>query len=152
MADTKSLYQEVILDHNRKPRNYGELAQASHKAEGHNPLCGDRLRLDITLDGDRCDQKFLTDLEGQQLHGCERRGVLRQIDRHRSGFAHADGLGHLAGQEAVAHEDIEQRGSATHLEDGLLLAAADLDLRAGDEALLDEGLERGDRRIDAGLR
>ena len=52
MADPKSLYQEVILDHNRKPRNYGELAQASHKAEGHNPLCGDHLSIALNLDGD----------------------------------------------------------------------------------------------------
>lgn len=44
---SNSLYQEVILDHNRKPRNYGKLNQASHHAVGHNPLCGDRL--DITL-------------------------------------------------------------------------------------------------------
>ncbi|MGZ0018524.1 Fe-S cluster assembly sulfur transfer protein SufU [Nitrosomonas sp. wSCUT-2] len=44
---SNSLYQEVILDHNRKPRNYGKLNPASHHAIGHNPLCGDRL--DITL-------------------------------------------------------------------------------------------------------
>jgi nitrogen fixation NifU-like protein len=55
MADPKSLYQEVILDHNRKPRNYGTLAHASHKAEGHNPLCGDHLSLTMNLDGDRID-------------------------------------------------------------------------------------------------
>ena len=47
MTHTNSLYQEVILDHNRKPRNYGTLEQPSHHATGHNPLCGDRL--DITL-------------------------------------------------------------------------------------------------------
>lgn len=45
---SKSLYQEVILDHNRKPRNYGALDPASHHAVGHNPLCGDRL--EITMD------------------------------------------------------------------------------------------------------
>ena len=53
MADPKSLYQEVILDHNRKPRNYGALAQASHKAEGHNPLCGDHLSVALNLEGER---------------------------------------------------------------------------------------------------
>jgi len=46
---TKSLYQEVILDHNRKPRNYGKLDQASHHAIGHNPLCGDRLNVSLQL-------------------------------------------------------------------------------------------------------
>jgi nitrogen fixation NifU-like protein len=49
MADTKQLYQEVILDHNRKPRNWGTLADATHRAEGVNPLCGDRLQLAVKL-------------------------------------------------------------------------------------------------------
>ena len=52
MADYKSLYQEVILDHNKKPRNYGTLAQASHRAEGHNPLCGDHISVSLKLDGE----------------------------------------------------------------------------------------------------
>ncbi len=49
---SKSLYQEVILDHNRKPRNYGTLDQASHHAVGHNPLCGDRLDITLNITGD----------------------------------------------------------------------------------------------------
>ena len=53
MADPKSLYQEVIHDHNRKPRNFGGLEQASHKAEGHNPLCGDHLSVTLNLEGER---------------------------------------------------------------------------------------------------
>ena len=55
MADSKQLYQEVILDHNRKPRNWGVLADASHKAEGHNPLCGDHISLTLKLSGDVVD-------------------------------------------------------------------------------------------------
>ena len=55
MADTKALYQEVILDHNRKPRNYGTLGNPSHQAEGHNPLCGDHLSVTLNLDGERID-------------------------------------------------------------------------------------------------
>jgi nitrogen fixation NifU-like protein len=43
----------VILDHNRKPRNYGALPNASHHAEGHNPLCGDRIDVALDLAGDR---------------------------------------------------------------------------------------------------
>lgn len=50
--NAKSLYQEVILDHNRKPRNYGSLNEASHHAVGHNPLCGDRLNVEFKLDGE----------------------------------------------------------------------------------------------------
>jgi nitrogen fixation NifU-like protein len=52
MADAKALYQEVILDHNKKPRNFGVVDGASHRAEGHNPLCGDHLTLTLKLDGD----------------------------------------------------------------------------------------------------
>ncbi|MDH4189412.1 MAG: SUF system NifU family Fe-S cluster assembly protein [Betaproteobacteria bacterium] len=50
--DVKALYQEVILDHNKKPRNFGILGNASHKAEGHNPLCGDHLSLTLHLEGE----------------------------------------------------------------------------------------------------
>lgn len=50
---TNSLYQEVILDHNRKPRNYGKLDHASHHATGHNPLCGDRLDITLQLEDDQ---------------------------------------------------------------------------------------------------
>jgi len=55
MADSKQLYQEVILDHNKKPRNWDVLADATHKAEGHNPLCGDHLTLTLKLAGDAVD-------------------------------------------------------------------------------------------------
>jgi nitrogen fixation NifU-like protein len=47
--NTKSLYQEVILDHNRNPRNYGSLDNANRSAEGHNPLCGDHLNIKLNL-------------------------------------------------------------------------------------------------------
>jgi nitrogen fixation NifU-like protein len=56
MADYKALYQEVILDHNKKPRNYGTLEHPSHHAEGHNPLCGDHISVDLQLGGDTIDQ------------------------------------------------------------------------------------------------
>jgi nitrogen fixation NifU-like protein len=52
MSDLSDLYQEVILDHNRRPRNFHAIPDASHKAEGYNPLCGDRLTLYLTLTGD----------------------------------------------------------------------------------------------------
>jgi nitrogen fixation NifU-like protein len=56
MADYKALYQEVILDHNKKPRNYGTLEHASHHAEGHNPLCGDHLSVALQLQGETIEQ------------------------------------------------------------------------------------------------
>jgi nitrogen fixation protein NifU and related proteins len=49
MAESKQLYQEVILDHNRKPRNWGALGDATHRAEGVNPLCGDRIQLAVKV-------------------------------------------------------------------------------------------------------
>jgi len=61
MADSKQLYQEVILDHNRKPRNFGTLENASHTATGHNPLCGDHIGLALKLNGDA--------IEGIAFHG-----------------------------------------------------------------------------------
>ena len=51
MADSRNLYQEVILDHNKKPRNWGALANATHKSEGLNPLCGDHIFLSLKLAG-----------------------------------------------------------------------------------------------------
>jgi nitrogen fixation NifU-like protein len=53
MSDLTDLYQEVILDHNRRPRNFREIGEASRRREGYNPLCGDRLTLYVKLDGDR---------------------------------------------------------------------------------------------------
>ncbi len=49
MDDLMALYQEVILDHNKWPRNFGELPAADHRAEGNNPLCGDQLTVYLTV-------------------------------------------------------------------------------------------------------
>jgi nitrogen fixation NifU-like protein len=51
--DLKDLYQEVIVDHNRSPRNFHPMPDATRSLEGFNPLCGDRLTLYLKLDGDR---------------------------------------------------------------------------------------------------
>ncbi len=51
--DLADLYRDVIVDHNRRPRNAGRLDCPSHQAEGNNPLCGDRLRLFLDLRDDR---------------------------------------------------------------------------------------------------
>lgn len=52
MADLSELYQQVILDHNKKPRNFKALENPTRKQEGYNPLCGDQLTLYVELDGD----------------------------------------------------------------------------------------------------
>ena len=52
MSELRDLYQDVILEHSKSPRNYRELPEANHKAEGFNPLCGDRFTVYVTMDGD----------------------------------------------------------------------------------------------------
>jgi nitrogen fixation NifU-like protein len=59
MSELQELYQSLILDHNRNPRNFGPLDGADRHAEGFNPLCGDQVKVDVKLDGDRvADIKF----------------------------------------------------------------------------------------------
>jgi nitrogen fixation NifU-like protein len=53
MSEMRELYQEMILDHHRHPRNFGKLATANRHAEGFNPLCGDRVTVYLLLEGDR---------------------------------------------------------------------------------------------------
>ena len=65
MSELRELYQEVILEHSKKPRNYGELPSANHHAEGYNPLCGDHYTIYVS----------------------EKDGVIDQIAFHGSGCA-----------------------------------------------------------------
>jgi nitrogen fixation NifU-like protein len=53
--DLKELYRDVILDHNRRPRNFGRIESSDSHAEGHNPLCGDRLTVWLRLKDDRIE-------------------------------------------------------------------------------------------------
>jgi len=64
MSDMRQLYQEVILDHNRKPRNFGSIPGANRHAEGHNPLCGDHIKLSMNVLDDKIEAIAF---EG---HGC----------------------------------------------------------------------------------
>ena len=65
MSDLRELYQEVIFDHNRNPRNYGALEDANRKAEGFNPLCGDQLTVYMRVNDQGVIEKV--SFEGQ---GC----------------------------------------------------------------------------------
>lgn len=56
MNELQDLYQEILLDHYKRPRNFGPLPGADGDAEGHNPLCGDRVHVHVKLDGDRLDE------------------------------------------------------------------------------------------------
>lgn len=53
MSELSDLYQEVILDHNKNPRNFREIENASHTADGHNPLCGDALKVYLNIENDK---------------------------------------------------------------------------------------------------
>jgi nitrogen fixation protein NifU and related proteins len=64
MADLGELYQQVIIEHNRSPRNFKIVPDATRTADGDNPLCGDRITLFVKLDGD-----VITDI-GFQGKGC----------------------------------------------------------------------------------
>ena len=55
MSDLRDLYQQVILDHYRAPRNFGALEPASACAEGYNPLCGDKVKVYLRTDGDQIE-------------------------------------------------------------------------------------------------
>ena len=64
MTDLQELYQSVILDHNRKPRNFGALPEANREADGKNPLCGDEVHVALVVDGDMITEVKFTG------HGC----------------------------------------------------------------------------------
>jgi nitrogen fixation protein NifU and related proteins len=53
MSDLRELYQELIIDHSKRPRNFKVLETANHKLEGYNPLCGDKITLFLELEHDR---------------------------------------------------------------------------------------------------
>ena len=68
MSDLDELYQEVILDHNKSPRNYRVMSDANRKAEGYNPLCGDHVTVYLHLEGgvirDELSRLGLRDFQG----------------------------------------------------------------------------------------
>lgn len=53
MADLGDLYQQIIVEHNRSPRNFKKLPHPTNSADGSNPLCGDQIRVELQLEGDR---------------------------------------------------------------------------------------------------
>src|ERR1041385_7334551 len=89
--DVNDLYQQVILDHCRKPRNFHELPQATCSAQGHNPLCGDQLKLFLAMDVDKikeaafvgsgcCISKASASLLTENVAGKTRQDVQKMFD------------------------------------------------------------------------
>ncbi|MFV0389086.1 MAG: Fe-S cluster assembly sulfur transfer protein SufU [Pyrinomonadaceae bacterium] len=60
MSELSELYQEVILDHNKNPRNFREIENADRHADGNNPLCGDKLQVFVTLNGEKIEDISFT--------------------------------------------------------------------------------------------
>ena len=117
--DLKDLYRDVILDHNRRPRNFGRLDGSDRQAEGHNPLCGDRLSVYLRTDGERvADIRFegtgcaistaSASLMTEAVKGKERAAVHVLFDEVHTLLTHPDAkpgpqLGKLAALSGV-HE------------------------------------------------
>ena len=119
MSELRELYQQVILDHNRKPRNFRVLEGANRRAEGYNPLCGDRLSLylkvedgvikDASFQGSGCaiskaSASMMTDsVKGKTLS--DARGMFQQFHEMVTGnggpLDHPERLGKLAVFEGV---------------------------------------------------
>jgi nitrogen fixation NifU-like protein len=114
MSDLSELYQQVILDHNKKPRNFRKLEDATRTVEGFNPLCGDQLTLYVNLEGDRitdigfqgsgcaisrASASMMTDsLKGKTIAEADVlfEGVHRMLTTDRSEEVSTEGLGKLA--------------------------------------------------------
>jgi len=114
MPELRELYQDVILEHSKAPRNYRVLAATNRKAEGFNPLCGDRYTVYVDLDGDairdiafqgsgcaisRASASMMTDsLKGKTTAEAEQlfEGVHRMLTSDTSEPVNTEGLGKLA--------------------------------------------------------
>jgi nitrogen fixation NifU-like protein len=114
VSDLGDLYQEVLLDHYRAPRNRGRLAGANHRAEGYNPLCGDRITLYARVEGERAKEVTFegsgcaistaaASLMTEAVHGKTREEIEALFDRFHglvtsdpAGEPPTEGLGKLA--------------------------------------------------------
>ena len=121
MSELNDLYQEVILEHNKNPRNFREIDGADKVAEGFNPLCGDQLKLYLAMENDtvkdvafkgsgcaisKASASMMTDsIKGKTLS--EARGMFEQFHQMVTGnadpLAHPERLGKLAVFEGVRH-------------------------------------------------
>jgi SUF system NifU family Fe-S assembly protein len=105
--DSKQLYQEVILDHNKKPRNWGQLPDASHRAEGVNPLCGDHIWITLKIDGSNiADLAF----EGESCAICKASASMMTANVKGKSVEHAERLVQQARHRPPAESARTSRG------------------------------------------
>lgn len=105
MSDLRELYQEVIFDHNRHPRNFGKLADANRRADGNNPLCGDSLSLYLKVEND-----VITDIRFEGM-GCAISTASASLMTERlKGMKVADAEGLFRKFHAVVTESGEGEG------------------------------------------
>ena len=120
MSDLEELYQEVVLDHNRRPRNFRALEQADHILDGYNPFCGDKVRVYVKLDGDVIDDvsfegkgcaisRAAASLMTESVKGKDKRNAERLYDQFHEmlkrgpiGDFEEDGMGDLEALSGVA--------------------------------------------------
>ena len=105
--DSKQLYQEVILDHNRKPRNYGKLADATHRSEGLNPLCGDHIWVSLKVADGKIDAIAF---EGQSCAICKASASMMTTAVKGKTAAEAGNLVEHFRAMATGKEDLETSG------------------------------------------
>jgi nitrogen fixation NifU-like protein len=105
--DSKQLYQEVILDHNKKPRNWGKLEDATHRSEGVNPLCGDHIWVAVKVDGDRIERIAF---EGESCAICKASASMMTAAVKGKTQAEAENLVEHFRAMAVGSEDLETSG------------------------------------------
>jgi nitrogen fixation NifU-like protein len=113
MSELRELYQEVILDHNKRPRNFHKLEDANHRADGHNPLCGDNVSIyvlvndgiirDISFEGGGCaiskaSASLMTSLvKGKSIDEAEKLfGMFHDLVTSSGPIVDIDSLGKLA--------------------------------------------------------
>ncbi len=113
MNDLRNLYQEVIFDHYREPRNYGRMADANREAQGYNPLCGDKVAVYLRVeDGVIQDVRFeglgcaiataSASLMTESLKGKREADALRLMAQFHDMVAQGDDAGTLGKLEALA--------------------------------------------------
>ncbi len=114
MDDLRELYQTTILDHNKRPRNFGRLEEADREADGHNPLCGDQLHVSVQLSDDTVDDvmfegsgcaisKASASLMTEAIKG-------RSVGEIEKLFERFHGLVTAAPSEPVAPEETDELG------------------------------------------